>query len=278
MYMSIADLLARKMARTSSLSRDSIVHALTQALEPLPFVHAFYEGGAAAFDRIDQWSDLDFYVVADDTSIADTFRVIEETLEALSPLRLKHEVTWPPASGIHQKFYRLADTDEFLLVDLAVLTRSAPDKFLVREIHGDVVFLFNKEGVVTIPPLDQEALVRAIVDRRRRLRERIELFGPFVRKELYRGNGLEALEFYRALVLPSLVEALRMRHGPRHYDFRMRYVYRELPRDVLERLEALAFVKDRDDLAAKALQALAWFHEAIEAVNEDESRKRIAGA
>ena len=131
---------------------------------------------------------------------------------------------------------------------------------------------------MTIPPLDQEALVRAIVDRRRRLRERIELFGPFVRKELYRGNGLEALEFYRALVLPSLVEALRMRHGPRHYDFRMRYVYRELPRDVLERLEALAFVKDRDDLAAKALQALAWFHEAIEAVNEDESRKRIAGA
>src|SRR2546425_11099011 len=63
-------------------------------------------------------------------AIAKTFLVVEQALIALSPIRLKHEVSWPATSGIYQKFYRLAGTSEFLLVDLAVMTWSAPDKFL----------------------------------------------------------------------------------------------------------------------------------------------------
>src|SRR5437899_3106475 len=114
-----------------------------------------------------------------------------------------------------------------------------------------------------------------LLERRRRLVERMELFGPFVPKEIHRGNWLEALEFYRGVVLQSLVEALRMHYGPVHYDFRMRYVYRELPPDVLRRLERLAFVKDPDDLAAKYPQALAWFREAIDAVDERQVRRQI---
>ncbi len=105
----------------------------------------------------------------------------------------------------------------------------------------------------------------------------MELFGPFVEKELLRGNELEALEFYRALVIPSLVGALRMRYGPRHYEFRMRYVYRELPPDVVHRLEALAFVTDPEDLATKYRQARAWFEKAIEEVDETRIRRDVAG-
>ena len=251
------------MARSEELSRLPIVQGMTEALEPLSFVHAFYEGGAAAFHRIDVWSDIDLYIVVDDDTVPTTFQVVEQALTRLSPIQLTHEVTWPPASGISQKFYRLDKTSEFLLVDLAVLTVSAPDKFLVREVHGEAVFLFNKDDSIKIPPLDREAFVRGLLDHRRRLRERMELFGPFVEKELLRGHRLEALEFYRALVVPSLVGALRMRYGPLHYDFRMRYVYRELPPDVVRRLEGLTFVTDTKDLATKHREARAWFAQAI---------------
>ena len=55
----------------------------------------------------------------------------------------------------------------------------------------------------------------------------------------------------------------------------MRYVYRELPSEVLRRLEHLAFVKDPDELAAKSEEALAWFHEAIDAVDERQVRRQI---
>jgi predicted nucleotidyltransferase len=266
------------MVRETGLPRESIVKALTHALEPLAHVHAFWEAGAAAFDRVDEWSDIDLYIVVDDASVTEAFQIVEKTLEGLSPIELRHEVSWPPASGVFQKFYRLRNASEYLLIDLAVMTQSAPDKFLTREIHGDAVFFFNKGGSVRIPALDAEAFVRGLLARRQRLRERMVLFGPFVPKEILRGNRLEALEFYRALVIPSLVEALRMRYGPRHYDFRMRYVYRELPSDVVRRLETLAFIKDPEDLAAKYREARAWFDKAIEEVDETQVRREVAGS
>jgi len=55
----------------------------------------------------------------------------------------------------------------------------------------------------------------------------------------------------------------------------MRYVYRELPSEVLRRLERLAFVKDPDEFAAKDEEALAWFREAIDAVDERQVRREI---
>jgi len=264
------------MPEIGIFSRDSIVRLLTEALRPLPYVHAFWEAGAAALNRVDEWSDIDLYIVVDDAeAVSETFQIVEKALTDLSAICLKHEVSWSPTSEIYQKFYRLSGTSEFLLVDLAVMTLSAPDKFLAREIHGEAVFLFNKGDTVRIPPLDAEAFVRGLLERRRRLADRMELFGPFVPKEIHRGNWLEALEFYRGIVLRSLIEALRMRHGPLHFDFRMRYVYRELPPEILRRVEHLAFVKDSDDLAAKYPQAIAWFREAIDAVDERQVRRLI---
>ena len=265
------------VAKKDGLSREMIIRSLTDALRPLPYVHALWEGGAAAFNRVDAWSDIDLYVVVEDGMVPPTFEAIENVLTALSPIQIRHEVSWPAPSGIFQRFYRLENASEFLLVDLAVLKVSAPDKFLVREIHGDAVFHFNKRGAVSIPPLDQEAFVRGLLDHRKRLVERMELFGPFVDKELRRGNPLEALEFYRALVLPSLVEALRIRYGPRHYDFRMRYVYRELPPELVRRLERLAFVADTNDLETKNREAAAWFRTEIQKVDETEIRRLVSG-
>ncbi|MBF8284247.1 MAG: Nucleotidyltransferase protein, partial [Anaerolineales bacterium] len=43
------------------ITRSSILTALRAALEPLPYVHAIWEGGAAAFGRVDEWSDCDFH-------------------------------------------------------------------------------------------------------------------------------------------------------------------------------------------------------------------------
>lgn len=45
------------MAGRAKVSRESITWALAEELEPLPFVHAFYEGGSAAFSRVDRWSE-----------------------------------------------------------------------------------------------------------------------------------------------------------------------------------------------------------------------------
>jgi len=61
------------------LTRKQIIEALAEALKPLDYVHAFYEGGAAAFNRIDEWSDLDLYLVVDEEKVNETFVAVEKT-------------------------------------------------------------------------------------------------------------------------------------------------------------------------------------------------------
>jgi len=266
------------MPEAHPLTRGAILRALVETLEPLPFVDAMWEGGAAAYDRLDAWSDLDLYVVAADDRIADTFRAVEDALTALSPIRRKYEPVWPPESGIAQAFYRLEGASEYLLVDLAVLKRSAPDKFLEPEIHGQALFAFNKEGTVAVPSLNVDALVKKLIERRDRLSARIALFGPFVAKEIHRGNGLGALAAYQHLVLDALVQVLQMRYAPAHHGFNVRYARYDLPPDVAARLETLSYVASLADVAEKCRQAVEWFRETAAAVTELTIRTRIHGA
>jgi len=60
-------------------------------------------------------------------------------------------------------------------------------------------------------------------------------------------------------VFGMLVEALRIKHNPMHYDFKMRYVHYELPPEVVERLVNLHFVKNMEDLQEKYREAKEWF-------------------
>lgn len=264
------------MPEPSRVTRADIVRALTAALEPLPWADAFWEGGSAAFGRADAWSDLDLYAVVADDRLGEAFRVVEDALARLSPVRRRYEPAWPPDSGTAQAFYRLERASEYLLVDLAVFKRSAKDKYLEPELHGQAVFYFNKGGAVTAPPLDRDAFVARLFDRRDRLRLRVELFGPFVAKELLRGNGLGAVEAYQRIVLDSLVQVLWMRHHPAHYAFGLRYAHYELPRETVARLERLAFVAGRDDLEGKCREALDWFRETVDQVTEEGVRTRMA--
>jgi len=243
------------------VTREEILDALTAALAPQRYVDAFWEGGAASWGRVDPWSDIDAYVLVEDEGVDDAFRTVEATLASLSPIDRTYTPSWPPASGIAQKFYRLERASVFLLLDLAVLKRSAPEKFLQPEVHGLPVVRFDKTGATRVPPIDGQAFASRRRERLVVLRDRFEMFGVFVDKELNRGNPLEALDAYRSFILGPLVEVLRMEHAPFHHGFGMRYVHYELPQDIVRRLEGLSFPRDLDDLRRTNREAGDWFRE-----------------
>ena len=263
------------MPDAQPVNREAILQALAAALEPLPFVDAMWEGGAAAFNRLDEWSDIDLYVIAADDKVEETLRAVEAALDALSPIRRKYEPVWPGESGIAQAFYRLEHASEYLLVDLAVLKRSAPDKFLEPELHGHAIFSFNKGDSLKLPPLDTETFVKKVLERRDRLALRVAMFGPFVSKELHRHNWLGALDAYQRIILDSLVQVLRMRHYPAHYSFSVRYVYFELPPEVVQSLEGLSFVRSQEELPEMCRKAIEWFRETVSQVTEENVRARM---
>jgi hypothetical protein len=61
------------------------------------------------------------------------------------------------------------------------------------------------------------------------------------------------------MTLRPLAEALRLRHCPPRRGLGLRYLAHDLPPSAYARLEALAFVRDFDDLAVKREQACRWF-------------------
>ena len=248
------------------LTREQILAALESALEPLDYVHAMWEGGAAAFNRVDEWSDIDIQFDADDARVADAFAVIERTLETLSPIDLKYKTPQLPWQGIFQWFYRLKNASPYLLIDTAVIQHSAPDKLLTREVHGQAKFYFDKAKVSQVPPLNQDELNKRLRDRIAALRVTFEMYQILTLKELNRGNTLEALVFYNGYTLRPLLEVLRMRYDPARYNFHTRYVYYNLPTDVVKKLESLFFVANADDIRAKRKVAEAWFYEALEQI------------
>ncbi len=263
------------MTNSKELDRDAIVHALTSALEPLDYIYAFWEGGAIAFNRLDEWSDMDLYVAVDDDKVEETFQAAEKALKSLSPIKQKLDIPQTGWEGISQAFYLLENTSEYVLIDFCVLKLSSPDKLLAPEIHGNNVFYINKKDTIKPPKLDKEAFIKKLNERLDRLQARFAMFNNFVQKEINRHNFLEAIALYHNLTLASLTEVLRIKHHPLHYDFRMRYVHYELPQQTINQLKHLYFVEDEKDLQAKYMQATKRFHQTIREIDRKQIEKQI---
>ena len=106
----------------NEVTRADLIAALQQALERIDAVDAAWEGGSAAFDAADDLSDVDAVAVVADDAIDATFAQVESALHALSPVTLRHDVG--ATTGYAQKFYRLRDAGEFLVIDFVLIRRS----------------------------------------------------------------------------------------------------------------------------------------------------------
>ncbi len=255
-----------------TVTREQIVECIRAATEPLPYVLAYVLGGSEAFGREDEYSDVDAMLTAESEHVEETFNIIEQALEQLSPISRRAIVPEPAWHGHSQRFYNLRDASEYHQVDLFIMHHGREPFFNEIEHHGHPVVVFDKAGIVRPVHMDTGELREKLSKRWPQVRERIEMFGYMVQKEILRGNPLAALHFYQGLVLGPLVEALRIRHSPYRHDWGIRYAHYDLPAADSARLERLYFVNDLDDLAAKHEQARAWFDKLAAAIDTDKLR------
>lgn len=252
--------------------RDGLIAAIRAALEPLEHVSALFEGGSAAFGRADEYSDID--LVADVTPGEEdsVFAVLEDTLAALvrralpdcaQPFLARKLVPVPAWHGMHQRFYKLAGVDEWLLLDIALRPADKPELFAETERHGTARVLFDKQGRIKPAPLDSAAQRERIAQRLAEIRENLILFGNFAEKECRRARSLDAVAMYHAMLLRPLVELLRMKHDPARHDYGLRYLDFDLPPDVHARLAALAYPASVDGLLAAQAQTREWMAELL---------------
>ncbi|MEP7145627.1 MAG: hypothetical protein ABI792_01320 [bacterium] len=241
--------------------RENIIPLLIERLKKEDFIQAAWESGSIAFNRSDEWSDIDLAVVVKDGNSIEVFAIVEEALKKITPIDLKHVIQNPGWEGHEQAFYKLKNTSKFLLIDLSVINESAPDKLLEPEIHGNPLVHFDKTGVTKQYKLDAVSHRNKIEKRITSLKVTSELFGGFTEKELNRENYIDAFSFYYGFTLRPLVELIRINHTPAHYNFFSRYVHSELPSEISERLQSFFYISDPDELKAKNIEAQQWFNE-----------------
>jgi len=239
-----------------TITREEVLAALCAGLEPLPYTHAMWEGGAVSWGRLDEWSDIDVQVDADDERVEEALAQVDRILESVCPIDLKLRMPDDAAGSYIQAFYRLRDASPYMLVDMAVMRHTAKSKLLEPEVHGPPIFYFDKSGLSRLPHFDLAAW-------QTNLQTRFEIFQVNVLKELNRGNLIEAVGYYHACTLRPLLNALNMRYRPERHSFSTRYVYYELPAEVSARLERLFLPAGLTDLRAKQAEAQEWFRQVV---------------
>lgn len=252
--------------RPKKIERKDILKAVSTALEPLDFVYGMWECGSSAFDRIDNWSDVDIVVDVEDDRVKDVFEYADKALGSLSEIEYSYFCKQPMSPGAYQKAYKLKGASEFLVVELCALRHSEPRKFLEKEIHSDVKIHFDKKNVTENRSIDKKEYIKKIHERIEDIENMFNIYQFLVKKELNRENYIEALEFYRNFSLNPLVELLRIKHKPYRYNFKARYIYYDLPKPIVSRLHDFYYIKDGFDLYRKHRALVEWFNEALQEV------------
>lgn len=243
--------------------RAEILQELTAKLTGTDSVIAFWEQGSTATGRADQWSDLDLIVLVADGQVEPVKDQVEQTLSEIRAIEIRYEVPQPSWHGHWQAFYRLVESSPFFMVDLVIIEESHPNRFLEPELHGMPAVYIDKKGITAQSPTPASGLAARLAGRLPLLEVTMELFHPFVDKELMRDRPVDAMHFYHNIVVLRLVEALRIRHCPWRFNFGLRYLGYDLPDHVYGQVRELCYVADPAELTGKKSRAVALFRETL---------------
>lgn len=233
-------------------TRDKIVNALIKLYEPIENVYAVWENGSIAFNRIDDYSDIDLAVECEKEIIPSLIEKTEKVLEEIIGVDYKYVIKNNFFAGMEQVFYRFKNTSPFLLLDIGFLRHNEPkESFIQPEIHGEVKVHFDKIGITETKGLEKGEWDKKMAERVKALAERYEIFKIMPLKEIPRDNYVDSYAFYFSFYLNTLVELLRIKHKPFRYNFGLRYLKFDLPENEYKELEPLVFVKDENDLKEK---------------------------
>lgn len=248
--------------------RNAIIDTIVAALEPRDFVLALWQGGSAAHGYTDEWSDIDLQVIVEDELVEETFSIVETALSTLAKIQFKFRVPEPTWHGHSQYFYQLEGVSPFLMIDFAVMKYSNSNRFLEVERHGKVVIAFDKAHLVTAPVLNRNEYFLKLQERLDHLKNTFDFLQIFVKKEINRGYFVEAISNYQAWTLQPLIELLNIVYRPERYDFKAKYFSRDLPTEVVGRVEPLYSVVDLVELAEKQQLAELFFAETLPLAEE----------
>lgn len=248
------------------IDRETIINKILTTLRPLNFAYALWEGGAVAYNRVDEWSDINLRVVVKDDYVEEIFNALESAMKTLSAIEYKYSLPKPTWHGHAQAFYQIANSSQYLIINCLVIKHSSSNKFLEAEVHGNVIVYFDK---IFLSPQNTDSIgfLKKIQQRVKDIENRVQLTEVLINKELNRKNYIEAYDNYYRSLLDLLVEILRIRYSPYHYNFKATNISYDLPIGIVKSLKKLYFVKDEKQLEVSFKEAINWLKNELSTLN-----------
>ena len=250
--------------------RNIIIDKVHESLEPLPFIYAFWMEGADATCRVDEYSDIDFYIDFEDEYEAQATEVVENALSRIAKIDYKY-VMQHPHPKLRQRIYHLAGTSEYLMIDFCWQLHSRDKdeyKYYENDIVEAVKVIFDKRNIIRQKPFNRTDFIQknltplAEAKYRRTQYLRAE---KYVRREQY----LEAYAYYHRYVFEPLVTLLRLIYTPAHAWHYLVHISQHIPSSEREKLEYFAQVGSLRDIAERIPQAVEWFDALVDEVDTE---------
>lgn len=231
------------------LLRENILESLLRSIEECFLVEGCWEGGAAANNCLDQYSDIDLILCVDDENIEETFDYLEKCIRNISPISKKWRVPEPTWNGHSSCHYKLEGAAEYFLIDITIIKRTKIENSFEFERHGDLVEYINKQNINISGSANNESFWERSEKRLNMIEESFPFYKSIVTKGILRERPFDTLAFYRILV-DFYIDLLGMKYRPFRYDFKLRYVSKDFPEKELENIERFSFVSGLGDMKA----------------------------
>lgn len=224
-----------------------IVDELKELMEQDAVVHAMWIAGSVAEGFKDELSDIDIWLDIDDSQDETVYGTIERFLHTKGELDVNfREDMRPPFT---HKVYHLSHMNPYHFIEVTLHSHSHNYEFVegVRKVK----VLFDKDGIVKFKPLDTASHSQMLEERKHFLTQKMELGELSVKKEITRGQFMDALHNYQFWLVEPVIELARIKYAPLKISYGLKHGSRDLPKDVVVAIESLYTIASLENLQDK---------------------------
>ncbi len=208
-------------------TRNDVVKILKTFIVEHSKVLCAWEGGSAATDDVDAFSDLDVMVVVEEKNVDRLFKDVDALFEKHFGVREAMRVEEPAWHGFSQKFYDLENTEPWFYVDFCVLPKTIEDPFTASDRHGEMMVWKDAIDFIDNTPTAKETIQKRAKAYYARATKGNFVLRKEIDKAFRRGRYLDAYHFLYSFLMRSLAPLLNIEHRVAKVDFGLRYAKRD---------------------------------------------------
>ena len=229
------------------ITRERIIEYLRSFASSKDYVFAMWLEGADGLDKVDGYSDIDFWF---DVKKEYQESFLHECIKELQKLGEIDSRVDEIRKEIAQSNIHLANTSEYLTLDICVQSHEIRGLdatcFAKNDLAEKPLVLFDKHNIITFketPEPNIEELQKAFNNSKNRI-----LQSSRVTKYINRNQYGEAYLKYIENIADPLVTIARTIYTPNHLDYGLCHINDHLPQEIVQQLEQFYKVSSFEDI------------------------------